>query len=138
MDDEELHEASFKVAIALVDGLGLILQTSFDGKPVNDPSWSRPWPTTVEMFVRSMFMTALDAFGTAAVSLGMNASVASTSNIRAVAECNVLMRWVLDGGTECEQLGHVLAMTRTGIRQARHWPHWPTGNGTPPDRRRRR
>ncbi len=131
MDDEELREAAFRVAIALVDGLGLIFQSSFDGKTVDDPTWDRPWPTTVEMFIRSMFMTALDAFGTAAVSLGMNASVASTSNIRAVAECNVLIRWVLDGRTDGDQRGRVLAMTRTGITHARgalaQWERTATG-----------
>ena len=132
MNDEELREAAFKLAIALVDGLGVIVRASFEGPGVSDPSWHRPWPTTVDTFIRSMFMTSLDAFGTAAVGLGMNASVASTGNIRAVAECHVLMRWVLDGESEDDQRGRVLAMTKTGIEQARgslaHWERTATGS----------
>ena len=131
MNDEELREVAFQVAMAFVDGLGLIVQTSFDDTAVDDPSWHRPWPTTVETFVRSMFMTAIDAFGTAAVGLGVNASVTATSDIRALAECHVLLRWVFDAETDDEQRGRVLAMTRTGIKRARkaleRWERTATG-----------
>jgi len=131
MNDDELREAAFKLAIAFVDGLGFIVQTSLGDAAVDDPSWHHPWPTTVESFVRSMFMTAIDAFGTATVGLGVNASVTSTSDIRALAECHVLLRWVLDAETDYEQRSRVLAMTRTGIKRARksleRWERTVTG-----------
>jgi len=125
LDDVELRDAACKVAITLVDGLGLIVQEGPDASAADDPSWHRRWPRTVEAFVRSMFMTGFDAFGTAAVALGTNTSVTSISNVRVVAECHVLMRWVLDGETETEQLSRVLAMTRAGIDDARRsLAHW--------------
>ncbi len=131
LNDEELREAACRVAIALVDELGLIVQEGSDGTPAEDPSWHRPWPTTVEAFIRSTFMSGFDAFGTVALSLGMNTSVASTSNVRAAAQCHVLMRWVLDADTDAEQRSRVLAMTRASIDKARsslaNWEH-----ATPP------
>jgi hypothetical protein len=135
MADSELCKAAFRVATSLVDGLGPVVQASFSGRAVDDSTWHHPWATTVEMFVRTAFMTSQDACGTAAVGLRMNASAASTGIIRTVAECHVLMRWVLDGATAEEKRGRVLAVTSTAVKRTRrsvdHWERTATGTRSP-------
>jgi hypothetical protein len=49
MVDQDLFEAVYRLAIDLSQGTRLILYCH-DRRTVDDPSWHRMWPTTVEMF----------------------------------------------------------------------------------------
>ncbi len=125
MSDADLRHGCCSLACGLVNDLGPIVQASFSGSAVDDPKWHHPWPTTVEMTIRQLFMMSLDAFGTASIVMEQNASAACLGNIRTAAECHVYIRWVLDGREAAEQRSRAIALTSAALKYALssvgHW-----------------
>lgn len=132
-DDTELFGGTFDLVRRLVDGLGPVVAASLAARGIDDPTWLHPWPTTVETFVRSVFMTSLDSCATAAVVLHGNSSAAATEALRTVAESHVVLRWVLEPIADDEQRSRVLAITGAAVNDCKsaltHWERHTADRG---------